>query len=171
MKTWLVRHVHAVTEEENPLRPLSREGREACRLIVEFFRRNGAVSTATTVWHSPLVRARETAELLRGGLLTEAMLVETGGLLSDDDPRPVAERLEQQEGNVMIVGHEPQLSALATLLVRGKDRPAAFELKKGAILELEMTDGRHKKTGRRRWRVRWYFAPELLGPAEAGAGK
>ncbi|MDD3178881.1 MAG: histidine phosphatase family protein [Opitutaceae bacterium] len=167
MKTWLLRHAHALPEEENPLRPLSREGRETCQRLVEFFRRNGALSTATTVWHSPLVRARETAELLRSGLLPEAMLVETGGLLSEDDPLPVADRLEQQEGSVVMVGHEPQLSALATLLVRGKDRPAAFELKKGAIIELEMTGGRHKKTGRRRWRVRWYFVPELLGPAEA----
>jgi phosphohistidine phosphatase len=167
MKIWIVRHAHAVTEEENPERPLSAEGREACRRLAEFFRRNGLLASAATVWHSPLVRARETAEVLRAELAPDAMLTETGGLLPGDDPAPVADRLEQQEGNVMIVGHEPQLSALATLLVRGKLKPAAFDLKKGAIVELELAGGRHKKSARCRWHVRWHFSPELLRPAEA----
>lgn len=171
MKTWLIRHAHAVTEEENPARPLSPAGRETCRQIALFFGRNKVFSSAKIIWHSPLVRARETADLLRSGLVPEAMLMETSGLLSDDDPMPVADRLEQQNDDVIIVGHEPQLSALATLLVRGKGKPVAFDLKKGAIIELEMANGRHKKSGRRRWQVCWHFSPELMPPLETGAGK
>jgi phosphohistidine phosphatase len=166
MKIWIVRHAHAVTEEENPQRPLSAAGRETCRQLVEFFRRNGRLAATTVVWHSPLARARETAELLGAGVAPAAMLTETGGLLPGDAPVLVAERLEQQEGNVMMVGHEPHLSALVTLLVRGKAEPVAFDLKKGAVVELESAVGRHKKSGLWRWQVRWLFSPELLRPAE-----
>ena len=81
----------------------------------------------------------------------------------------VADRLERAEPAVMIVGHEPQLGALATLLVRGKLKPVGFEFKKSAILALEKSGGRHKKSGRARWRVRWHFSPELLATSP-GAG-
>src|SRR5690606_1245610 len=87
------------------------------------------------------------------------------GLLPDDDPREVADRLHRHPddgGDVAIVGHEPHLSALAALLVRGKARADLFVLKKCALLTLERTASVHKKTGRARWRVRWQVSPELL---------
>jgi len=165
MKVWIVRHASAVPAVEDPVRPLSTEGRETCRRLVRFFRANGLLGGATLVWHSPLARARETATVLRDGLAPDALLVETGGLLPDDAPFPVAERLERQEDDVVIVGHEPQLGALATLLVRGKPKPVAFALEKASVVALEPAPGRHKKTDRRRWRVCWHFSPELLSPA------
>jgi len=92
----------------------------------------------------------------------DALLIETAGLLPEDNPVAVADRLDRADQAVMIVGHEPQLGVLATLLVRGKLKPVGFEFKKSAILALEKSAGRHKKSGRARWRVRWHFSPELL---------
>ena len=162
MKLFLVRHGHAFSDQEDSRRPLSARGGEVTRSVAAFLRPSGVLAEVQAVWHSPLVRARETAELLVKELVPDALLIETAGLLPEDDPVAVADRLDRAEHAVMIVGHEPQLGALATLLVRGKLKPVGFEFKKSAILALEKSGGRHKQSGRTRWQVRWYFSPELL---------
>ena len=162
MKVFLVRHGQALADKDDSRRPLSARGGEVTRSVAAFLRPSGALAEVRAVWHSPLVRARETAELLVRELVSDALLIETAGLLPEDDPVAVADRLDRAEEPVLIVGHEPQLGSLATLLVRGKVKPVGFEFRKSAVLALEKTGGRHKKSGRARWRVRWHFSPELL---------
>ncbi|HEV8073410.1 MAG TPA: histidine phosphatase family protein [Opitutaceae bacterium] len=165
MELYLIRHAHATAAGEDSLRPLSDRGREECARLVAFFQRNGALRPAQ-LWHSPLVRALETARLLADGLKLDHALVETPGLLPEDDPAQIADRIGKSDtiDRLAIVGHEPHLSALATLLVRGKDHPAAFDLKKGAVLAFAPAGGTHKKTGRPRWHLLWHIEPGLLGP-------
>ncbi|MCU0794041.1 MAG: histidine phosphatase family protein [Opitutaceae bacterium] len=165
----LVRHAHAVEESEHPARPLSARGRTEAARLARFFLGNGCFAPAH-VWHSPLARSRETADELarRLGWADSAVMVETSGLLPEDDPQEVAERLEiwpRDRGDLAIIGHEPHLSALASLLVRGREKPALFTLKKAAVLTLEPSKSVFKKNGFARWRVRWLLAPELLPPA------
>ncbi len=167
MKLYLARHGHALADKDDARRPLSPQGVEATRAMAAFFRGNGAVAGVHAVWHSPLVRTRETAQLLVQELQLDVLLVETTGLMPEDDPAVIADRLERVDQPVMIVGHEPQLSALATLLVRGKVKPVGFEFKKGSVMALESTGGRHKKSGRVRWRVYWHVPPSLVVPVPA----
>jgi phosphohistidine phosphatase len=164
VQLYLIRHADAVTDQENPLRPLSSRGRAECSRLVKFFQQNSALRAAQ-FWHSPLTRAQETARLLADGLKLDAALVETPGLLPEDDPVEIVTRLDEMNTNlsVALVGHEPHLGALATLLVRGKLRPVGFEVKKGAVLAFEPAGGVHKKSGRRRWQVLWHIHPALLG--------
>jgi phosphohistidine phosphatase len=166
MRLYLIRHAHALSEEENPSRPLSPRGRLDTARIAAWFKTNRALDPAQ-LWHSPLERARETAAILAHGLDLDAVILETSGLLPEDDPAEIAERLETfpPSTNLALVGHEPHLSALATLLIRGKRKPAAFELKKGAVLALEPSGDVHKRTGRPRWHVCWHISPELLPPS------
>lgn len=171
MLLYLVRHAHAVTVEENPARPLSERGRADAARIGAFLRASGVCRPAQ-LWHSPLVRARETAQLFVTGLRLDALLVETPDLLPDDDPDDIAHRLAEYPvtHDLALVGHEPHLSALATLLVRGRKRPVVFNLRKGAVIALERDDRLHRKSGLPRWRVRWHLSPELLplpAPPEA----
>jgi phosphohistidine phosphatase len=167
MKLFLVRHSHALPDKEDARRLLSAQGREVTKNMAAFFRANGALAAVQAVWHSPLLRARETAELLVKELGLDVLVVETTGLQPEDDPAPLADRLERLDQTVMIVGHEPQLSALATLLVRGKVKPVGFDVKKSAVVALEKTGGRHKKSGRSCWCVCWHFSPELLAAGGA----
>jgi len=163
MPLYLVRHADAVSEQESQARPLSDRGRHQVRALAAFFRGNGQFTPAY-IWHSPLSRARETAELLLIGLASETALVETPGLLPEDDPQEIANRLNAITSavNVAIVGHEPHLSALATSLIRGKPAAAVLDFKKGAVLALERAGNAHKKTGQPLWRARWHITPELL---------
>ncbi len=163
----LVRHAHALAEEEDKTRPLSPRGRGEVARLARFLGSSGVFRPAH-VWHSPLLRSRQTADDLAARLLLiDALRVEIPGLLPEDDPRELAERLHlhpKDRGDIAVVGHEPHLSALASLLVRGKARPDLFILKKCALLTLELTEAAHKKTGHARWRVRWHISPELLPP-------
>ncbi len=160
----LVRHAHALTAEEDSLRPLSARGRgEVARLAAML----GAAGTfaPTQIWHSPLARSRQTADELATRLGLDPAMVEVPGLLPEDDPRPLADHLELHpldRGDLCIVGHEPHLSALAGLLVRGRTAHPPIVLHKCAALALEPAGGINKRTGLRRWRVRWLLAPELL---------
>jgi phosphohistidine phosphatase len=165
VQLYLIRHAHAAAADDDSLRPLSERGREECSRLVAFFQRNGALRPAQ-LWHSPLVRARETARLLADGLKLDHALVETPGLLPEDSPSEIADRIGESDtiDSLALVGHEPHLTALATLLVRGKDHPAAFDLKKGSVLAFAPTGGVHKKTGRPRWQALWHIEPALLGP-------
>jgi phosphohistidine phosphatase len=172
MRLFLIRHGHALADPDDARRPLSAHGSETTRRVAAFLRTSGALAAVQAVWHSPLVRARQTAELLLQDLGPDARLIETAGLRPGDDPGAVAERLDRMDRVVMIVGHEPQLTALATLLVCGRRKPVAFALKKSAVLALEQTGERHKKSGRDRWSVCWQLLPELLasgGEEEAAA--
>jgi phosphohistidine phosphatase len=171
MKAFLVRHSHALADVDDPLRPLSAQGRETTREVAGFFKLNGRLSSVCAVWHSPLARARETAEMLIQELGLDGLLIEAPGLMPEDDPAAVADRLDNANDPVIIVGHEPQLGALATTLVRGKTKPVIFDFRKTAVLALERAGGRHKKSGRSCWRVRWYFSPELLAAGKASGAK
>lgn len=163
MHLYLVRHAHAEPGEDDGARPISEQGRAATARLGAFLRSTGTFNPAQ-LWHSPLLRARSTAEGLVTALNPDIMPVETDDLLPEDDPRLIAQRLAAYPTthDLGLVGHEPHLSALATLLVRGKPSPVGIVMRKGAVLALERTDKIHRKSGLPRWRVRWLLSPELL---------
>lgn len=154
MDLFLIRHTHAEDTAPDDLRQLSKRGRQQARRLARFLRQSGGF-TPEEIWHSPLVRAQETAALICLGTRLGVPLREVAGLRPDDDPRLIARRLAQESRSVALVGHEPHLSALASLLVAGAPEPARFAMKKGAALALEGA-GRH-------WIARWLVHPELLG--------
>jgi len=85
-------------------------------------------------------------------------------MLPDDEPEEMARRLDAvpPEASIAVVGHEPHLGRLASLLVRGKAKPALFDLPKGTVLALHRNATTTHKTGHPRWRVRWMVTPALL---------
>ena len=153
MQLYLIRHAEAEAGVDDAARPLSQRGREQIRQMGRFLRKNGALA-ATEFWHSPLVRARDTAVRLVKQLKLRARLVQVAGLRYSDNPAIMAGRLGKISRPVALVGHEPHLGALASLLVAGTARPARFELKKGAVLALERVRGR--------WFVRWLVSPGMI---------
>lgn len=153
MHVYIVRHAHAVDSEEHPLRPLSKRGELQVRALADFLRRGGAFQPAE-LWHSPLLRSRQTAEQLAGHLKLNAPLALMPDLEPEDDPRAVARRLKASAHPIAVVGHEPHLSALATLLITGRPTPPVFLMKKCAVIALEGI-GDH-------WAVRWHVSPEVV---------
>lgn len=155
MQIYLIRHAHALDGDDDAVRPLSAKGRRQIRAMASRLCRGGLLQTKE-LWHSPLVRARDTAHLLAAGLRVRAKLVETDGLEPLAAPAPTARRLARLRRPVAIVGHEPHLSALATRLLGGRAGEPIIVMKKCAVLALERKGSR--------WAVRWLLSPgELKG--------
>ncbi|MSP74415.1 MAG: phosphohistidine phosphatase [Myxococcales bacterium] len=142
MDVYLIRHAvaveHGVWLGDDEQRPLTRGGRRRFTEVVVGLGQARVLFDA--VWHSPLLRAAETAALLQP--LCSGPINETPSLAE----HPTLERLEALlEGarpaeSVAFVGHEPLLSATIGLLLFGaalpSGRDAPFQMKKGAVAYL-----------------------------------
>jgi phosphohistidine phosphatase len=153
MQLYLIRHAHAVDADEDPERPLSKRGVEQANDLAGFLRRSRLFQPAE-FWHSSLARSRQTTQLLAQRLRLDVPHTLMPDLEPEDDPRAAARRIKAVTHSLAIVGHEPHLSMLATLLVVGKMELPLFVMKKCSALALE-GEGGH-------WSVRWHVSPDLI---------
>jgi len=153
MHVYLIRHAHALDGENDAARPLSPKGRKQIHAVAKLLRAAGTFEVRE-IWHSPLCRAHETAGVLVQRLGCRAKLKEVAGLKPGDAVDVIAEKLGDLRRPVAVVGHEPHLSALASLLVVGSATPVRFKMKKCSVLRLDRVGGG--------WSVRWHIGPELL---------
>ena len=154
MQIHLIRHAHAVEGKDDAARLLSKRGRKEIRIIGRFLRKRTGLGTRE-FWHSPLVRSRDTARLLGQELKIRAKLKQVNGLEHSDRPAVMARRLGKLRRPVAVVGHEPQLGALISLLVAGAAKPSLFILEKCSVTTLERTPGR-------RWSVCGQISPATI---------
>ena len=115
-------------------RPLSDDGRRKMRQGARGLRT--IVPEIDVLAASPLVRARQTAEIVAreyGDLAVETV----SALTPDQPPAALAQWLGKHEGTVAVVGHEPHLSHTIGWLVAGSAR-SLIDLKKGAACLLSL---------------------------------
>ena len=143
MKLLLVRHAKAEDREKfdgpDDERPLTANGRQKFRAAAKGLRKIAPdIGVLVT---SPLVRARQTAEVL-ARVFAARGIVEQELLAPGGSRKALLGWLEQQSDDDVIglVGHEPDLSELATFLLAKSARPL-LEFRKGAAA-LVSFDGR-----------------------------
>jgi len=134
MDIYIVRHAVAVPRGGDALdhaRPLTPKGRARFEKEVRGLYR--ADVRFGRVYHSPWVRAVQTAELLKP--LTTGERIETEDLARAPGPA----LLKMLEGDsVAVVGHEPWLGELLALLLIGDPtRGHLFPFKKGGVAHAE----------------------------------
>ena len=158
MQVFLIRHAEAIDETlslRDPHHHLTAHGRAQARALGERLRWHDC--EPTRILTSPLVRAVQTAELIAVALGAELLVESDLGLGPDADPRDVAQALRSSPSDaiVVVVGHEPNLSALGALLANDADFPA---LAKAEAVRID--DGRLK------WRFAWNAdAPTPYSPS------
>ncbi|MEM9191952.1 MAG: histidine phosphatase family protein [Myxococcota bacterium] len=133
MGIFLVRHAIAVPRGGDALdhaRPLTAKGRSRFERTVDGLDRLGV--SLESVYYSPWVRARQTAELLSP--IVHGELIETDHLCAPPD----AKLLKVLTGDhIALVGHEPWMGSLLALLVVGDAAYGAqFPFKKGGVAHL-----------------------------------
>jgi phosphohistidine phosphatase len=155
---YLVRH--AIAEErgdewpDDDLRPLTREGiRRFTQAVRGFLTLEQAPQRILT---SPLVRARQTAELLAAGTEPPVPLVVMDELSPGESPGDVLTQVRKLSDyeSLALVGHEPDLGYLAAHLV-GAKHPMPF--KKGGMCRIDVTWGRPP-----RGTLAWFLPPKAL---------
>jgi phosphohistidine phosphatase len=151
MQLYLVRHAEAVERSEGlaeELRHLTRRGRKQAAKLAKRLKktkvRPGLIIT------SPLVRAVQTAELLAIDIGKDTVVVADACLAADTDPTAVADLLRGAATgmSIMLVGHEPQLSALAAQLL-GYEHVAP--LAKGSCMALSWRPDKSERSAAFNW--------------------
>lgn len=114
----LVRHASAVSEDtagSDRDRWLDDAGRQSARVLARLLREHPVAPDAIVA--SPLPRAVQTAELLAAGLDYLGGIETWRALEPAAQPQVAARRVAALGGCVVIVSHEPMVSALGALLV------------------------------------------------------
>ena len=154
MHFYLVRHGEAKADTEDPARPLSDRGREEVRRVA----RHAATLRLeiAEIRHSGKLRARQTAEIMAEHLAPRRGVREAEGLAPSDDPEEARAELEAAKEPLMLVGHLPHLSRLASALLVGDPEREILSLGMATVVCLARA-----KTG---FRLRWILSPELASP-------
>jgi phosphohistidine phosphatase len=154
---YLVRHGRAAERgdewPDDTKRPLTPQGIDRFREVVRGLSILGI--TIDVVLTSPLVRARQTADLLAAGLRPHPSVDVTSVLAPGTAISDVIAALAKpgKAKSIACVGHEPDLGALAARLI-GARRPLPF--KKGGICRIEMAESRTAGE------LVWFAPPRLL---------
>ena len=153
MDLYLVRHAAAAPrgpEGEDHLRPLTADGRKSFAAAVEGMARLGL--KFDRLYHSPLLRAVETAELMLPLVDGESVVTP---LLADDPDLSLLREISGER--VALVGHEPWMGELTAWLIHNdRDLGTGFRVKKGSVIWLrgEPVPGRMELYG--------FFPPKIL---------
>jgi phosphohistidine phosphatase len=118
VRIYLVRHGDAVPEEDagsDRDRWLSARGREAARVLGRLLREHPIAPDA--ILCSPLPRAVQTAELLAASLDYLGTIVSLRSLEPAAHPRVASTAIMAAGASVLVVSHEPAISALGAFIL------------------------------------------------------
>lgn len=143
MDLYVVRHAMAVEPsavERDSERPLSDDGRKRMQQATRSWDALGV--TVDVILTSPYLRAQQTAQLAAAALGIADRVEVCPPLSSGASPTAVVTALRErcdESSRVMVVGHEPDLGRLISLLLCGDDQ-AGFRVKKGGLTKLLVDD-------------------------------
>ena len=163
MNLYLLRHGIAVEPgtpgyENDSARPLIPKGERRLRSVAAAMER--LELSFDLILSSPFIRAKQTAEIIASELKLKKRVEFFDGLVPGGNSKALIyalNELKPSPENVLLVGHEPYLSRLISLLVSGGADAAAIEMKKGGLCRLEVGELRYGQCARLAW---------LLTPAQ-----
>lgn len=145
MQLFLVRHAEAVDDGPNDAaRTLTPHGRIQATCLGDRLRWYDCA--ATHVWSSPFARALETAELIVSMMTDPKPIERFAELTPHGSPRSLVGAIAKlpPRSAVMMIGHEPTLSSLVTLLSHAEDFGPIARAQAVRIVD-----------GRLRWHFEW----------------
>jgi len=164
MNLYIIRHAIAVEPgtpgyEDDSLRPLTDKGSEKMSNIARGLKSLGL--RFDLVISSPYARAFETAQiLLKVMKMGKERLVISEHLAPIGFPEQVIGEINEKYSsldNIAVVGHEPNLGALISLLAAG-DAELAINMRKGGVCYLSAENLLHE----RRATLEWLMMPKHL---------
>ena len=112
---YLVQHGEAEAKSSAPERPLTAAGTATVEKMATWAAKIGV--KVDQIRHSGKLRAQQTGTILANRLEPREGVAEYPGLGPNDDVQPVADALDSCSYPVMVVGHLPFLSRLASLML------------------------------------------------------
>lgn len=156
MNLYLLRHGIAVEHgapgyPKDADRPLTPEGERKLEQIAEAM--EALDLNFDVILSSPYVRARQTAEIIAEAFNARKKLEFSNSLACGGDTKELVDylkRLQPMPQNVLLVGHEPYLSGLVSLLVAGTES-CCVVLKKGGLCKLFIESLKHGRCAALAW--------------------
>jgi len=152
---------HGVAEErgdawpDDAKRPLSEEG-------IERFQRSARGLARLDIWidvvlTSPLVRARQTAEIVASAFDPRPSIITIESLAPGGSYASLVADLEKhgRKTRIALVGHEPGIGEMAARLIGSRH---SFEFKKGAVCRIDVDDIPPVGPGD----LRWFLTPKVM---------
>lgn len=159
---YLIRHAVAAdrgdTYPDDNLRPLTREGIQRWKRQVRGLLALGV--ELDLVLTSPLARARQTAEILAAGVIDRPRVETLEELAPGCTAAATLQALAgyQKFRHVALVGHEPEMGALAARILGAK---GSMPFKKGAVCRIDVDSLPPSKAGT----LCWFLPPKALRQA------
>ncbi|HLH09232.1 MAG TPA: phosphohistidine phosphatase SixA [Terriglobales bacterium] len=166
MNIYFLRHASAGSHKASPAadekRPLDAEGIEQCGMVGRALAAMDVEVEA--VISSPLKRASQTATLVAREIGHEKEIEFSDALRPEADYRAFQQLLQNHanKDDIMVVGHNPNLSEFLSLLITDGAARSAVELRKGAVAKVPL-DGNS-------WMLQWCFTPKALRSVQDGGG-
>lgn len=163
MDLYVLRHGVAAERDwgrypDDDERPLTEHGK--AKLAKQVTGLNAVGLSLDLMISSPLVRAEQTAQIVRDGLATPGEQATSDTLVPEAHPYLLLEELSSRHAgreSVMVVGHEPHLSSFVSMVISG-DPSGLIRLKKGALCKLRLASLGGTKCG---W-LEWLMTPDQM---------
>jgi phosphohistidine phosphatase len=146
MNLFILRHASAGTSTTDPeldrKRPLDQEGVRHCLLLSRVL--NAMKIGFDVIVSSPLKRSLQTAALVATETGYKSRVVKSNSLAPEATLKDFKKLLDEYRDldNVLVVGHNPNLSVfVGALVVRSAGSPARIRLRKGSLARLSFTAG------------------------------
>jgi phosphohistidine phosphatase len=154
MELYILRHGIAVARgtpgyEDDRLRPLTPDGERKMKRAAKGMLALGL--EFDLILTSPYVRAKRTAEIVVKEFNAKNSLRSSDNLISEGDPSQLISELACLGlSSILIVGHEPYLSGMMSLLLTG-DRSMNIAFKKGGLCKLIVENLSYGKCAMLEW--------------------
>jgi phosphohistidine phosphatase len=156
MDLYLLRHgiaaeLDARSFANDPDRPLTLEGERKVKLIAEALQ--ALELSFDLILSSPYLRARQTAEIVAEHLKARKRLGLSDCLTPGGSTKKLVDLLNHRQRcpeSVLLVGHEPYMSGLISLLVSGRETFTVV-MKKGGLCKLTAESLKHGRCATLQW--------------------
>ena len=154
MKLYLIQHAESKRTEEDLGRPLSDKGWKNIEKMARHAKEHLCIEVDRII-HSGKLRAKQTAEVLAKHLNPDICIEVDKNLEPLADITIWKKGLVETSENIMLVGHLPHLSKLASELLVGDENKEVVAFKMGGIVCLE-------RDQQGRWTIQWMINPETI---------
>jgi phosphohistidine phosphatase len=162
MDLYLLRHAIAFERGiewtgHDAARPLTKKGAKKMRSIARAMK--DLDLSFDLILSSPFRRAKETAEIVADEFNSAKRLKFSSHLKVGGSPAALVKEIVAHHGklgSILLVGHEPYLSSLISLLLSGKEN-LSFTMKKGGLCKLTVESLHYGRCATLEW---------LVGPAQ-----
>ncbi|MCW8419276.1 phosphohistidine phosphatase SixA [Fluoribacter dumoffii] len=151
MKIYLVQHGESLDKEMDPQQSLSPKGINDIEKLGQYL--DYSKTEIDHIFHSGKRRAEQSASILASHFSSLMESEIHPGLNPLDDVNPIVSEINQQQKDIMLVGHMPFLGKLVSKLVVLDEEKSLVAFVPGTITCLERTDAG-------KWQINWIRRPD-----------